>query len=907
MATNNKRKTTSSSSRGRKKPAKKQAAPIRREVGACVCLVLALLTVLCCFRIDAAILNLLGSVFRGLIGAGFYILPFSFVMSFLILILHDGRPVALRVTCTFLTAALVGSLVQLVGGSFDAPEGWEVVTALWDGGISGTAGGVLSGGLASLLAALISRIGAVIVVIVGMLLSLITSLNMTVASIVTAIKNRPRAEYAEPQREHKDTAQAIVDTVATHHIEHVQRAEQRRASRMSEFDLPVDDPPLPEETPKKSAKRSAPMRPDVFVENSRRQAKPSAAPAQESEAAEAPAAAQTEPEVHTDYKSQFDALIADQPEPPAKMSEPEPEEEPAPIPNVIPMTQPRQMPPLIIDHFDAPKPEPQPAPAPEEPLPPLQTPEQPEKLKKADVQLEAAQIAQQITQQEPAKPEYQFPPVDLLKAGSGQAHDGTEEMRQNAERLSDTLQSFGIEAHIINVTRGPSVTRYELELQRGVKLSKVTNLADDIALALGASGVRIAAIPDKISVVGIEVPNRIVSVVMAREVIDSPEFAKHKSKVSFAVGKDIGGNRIIGDIGKLPHLLIAGTTGSGKSVCMNSLIISLLYKAKPEEVKLIMIDPKMVELGIYNGIPHLLIPVVTDPKKAAGSLQWAVTEMMRRYRMMADAGVRDLESYNKQARMSADDEFEPMPQIVVVIDELADLMLVAAKEVEESICRIAQMGRASGIHLVIATQRPSADVITGLMKANIPSRIAFAVASAMESRIILDTAGAEKLVGKGDMLYAPLGQGKPKRVQGCFITDNEVQDVVTFIKDSSEAEYSDSVMAEIDKKAAESGKSGSGSSGSTAAETESSDGDEMLPAAVDVILETGQASVSMLQRRLKLGYARAARIMDEMEERGLVGPFEGSKPRQLLITREQWQAIKDGAPISSEPVEEEIP
>ena len=560
------------------------------------------------------------------------------------------------------------------------------------------------------------------------------------------------------------------------------------------------------------------------------------------------------------------------------------------------------MPPLVIDHFDAPKP----APA-AQPLPPVEIPEQPEKLKKADVQLEAAQIAQEIGQQEPQKPEYEFPPVSLLKAGSGQSHDGTEEMRQNAERLSDTLQSFGIEAHIINVTRGPSVTRYELELQRGVKLSKVTNLADDIALALGASGVRIAAIPDKISVVGIEVPNRIVSVVMAREVIDSPEFEKCKSRVSFAVGKDIGGNRIIGDIGKLPHLLIAGTTGSGKSVCMNSLIISLLYKAKPEEVKLIMIDPKMVELGIYNGIPHLLIPVVTDPKKAAGSLQWAVTEMMRRYRMMADAGVRDLESYNKQARASADDELEPMPQIVVVIDELADLMLVAAKEVEESICRIAQMGRASGIHLVIATQRPSADVITGLMKANIPSRIAFAVASAMESRIILDTAGAEKLVGKGDMLYAPLGQGKPKRVQGCFITDDEVQEVVSFVKASSEAEYSDSVMAEIDKKAAESGKTGSGSSGSTAAETDGSDGDEMLPAAVDVILETGQASVSMLQRRLKLGYARAARIMDEMEERGIVGPFEGSKPRQLLITREQWQAIKDGAPISSEPVEEEIP
>ncbi len=900
MASANKRKSTAS--RGRKKTAKKQAAPIRREIGAGVCAVLALLTILCCFRMNAAFLNLLTSLFRGLIGAGFYILPFSFIMSFLILILHDGRPVALRVTCTFLTAALIGSLVQLVGGKFAAEWDWSVISALWDGGIDGTAGGVLAGGLASLLEALISRVGAVAVVIIGMLLSLITSLNMTVSSIVTAIKNRPRAEYAEPQREHKDPAQVLVDTVANKHIEHMQRTEQRRTSRMSEFDLPVDDPPLPERSGKKdTGKKSAPMRPDVFVENSRRQAKAAdaapAEPPQEEQQAPSPAAPE-EQAVHTDYKSQFDALIAEQPEPP--------QEEQPPVSNVIPITLPHQMPPLVIDHFDAPKQEPKPAPA-AQPLPPVELPEQPEKLKKADVQLEAAQIAQEIGQQEPQKPEYEFPPVSLLKAGSGQSHDGTEEMRQNAERLSDTLQSFGIEAHIINVTRGPSVTRYELELQRGVKLSKVTNLADDIALALGASGVRIAAIPDKISVVGIEVPNRIVSVVMAREVIDSPEFEKCKSRVSFAVGKDIGGNRIIGDIGKLPHLLIAGTTGSGKSVCMNSLIISLLYKAKPEEVKLIMIDPKMVELGIYNGIPHLLIPVVTDPKKAAGSLQWAVTEMMRRYRMMADAGVRDLESYNKQARASADDELEPMPQIVVVIDELADLMLVAAKEVEESICRIAQMGRASGIHLVIATQRPSADVITGLMKANIPSRIAFAVASAMESRIILDTAGAEKLVGKGDMLYAPLGQGKPKRVQGCFITDDEVQEVVSFVKASSEAEYSDSVMAEIDKKAAESGKSGSGSSGSTAAETDSSDGDEMLPAAVDIILETGQASVSMLQRRLKLGYARAARIMDEMEERGIVGPFEGSKPRQLLITREQWQAIKDGAPISSEPVEEEIP
>ena len=904
MATNKKKKPAAGS-RSRGKSAQKHARPIRREVGACVCLVLALLTILCCFHVNAAILNLLASLFQGLLGAGFYILPFSFIMSFLILILHDGRPVALRVTCTFLTAALIGSLVQLVSSGFSPAWSWSMITDAWDSGIAGAAGGVISGGFAGILALLISRVGAVIVVIAGLLLCILTSLNMTVASIITAIKNRPRMEYDEPQREHKDTAQVLVDTVATRHIEHVQRAEQRRASRVSEFDLPVDDPPLPEPQEKKaSAKRTAPMRPDVYLENARRQAqiRPAAQPEPEPSIQPEPASVPEEPILHTDYQPQLDALVSQQTHDAAEAEEPAaPEPDMPPLANVIQMPVNRQMPPLVIEQYDAPEPS-APAAVPGDALP-----EQPEKIRKQDVQLEAAQIAQEITQQ-PEKPDYQFPPVDLLKAGSGAAHDGTEEMRQNAERLSDTLQSFGIEAHIINVTRGPSVTRYELELQRGVKLSKVTNLADDIALALGASGVRIAAIPDKISVVGIEVPNRIVSVVMAREVIDSPEFEACKSRVSFAVGKDIGGNRIIGDIGKLPHLLIAGTTGSGKSVCMNSLIISLLYKAKPDEVKLIMIDPKMVELGIYNGIPHLLIPVVTDPKKAAGSLQWAVTEMMRRYRMMADAGVRDLESYNKQARMSADEDLEPMPQIVVVIDELADLMLVAAKEVEESICRIAQMGRASGIHLVIATQRPSADVITGLMKANIPSRIAFAVASAMESRIILDTAGAEKLVGKGDMLYAPLGQGKPKRVQGCFITDGEVQDVVTFIKSSSEADYSDSVMAEIDKKAAESGKSGSGSSGSSvAAETDSSDGDEMLPAAVDVIMETGQASVSMLQRRLKLGYARAARIMDEMEERGIVGPFEGSKPRQLLITREQWQAIKDGTAEPNPPVEEEIP
>ena len=522
----------------------------------------------------------------------------------------------------------------------------------------------------------------------------------------------------------------------------------------------------------------------------------------------------------------------------------------------------------------------------------------PEKVTAKEAQDSALQVAREIEEAAAVqKPAYCFPPIGLLKLPGGNTADGTSEMRENSRRLNETLASFKIEAHIINVTRGPSVTRYEVELEKGVRLNKLTTAADDIALSLGATGVRIAAVPGKISVVGIEVPNKAVTTVSLREVIDSQEFNKAKSKSSFAVGKDIGGNCIVGNIARLPHMLIAGTTGSGKSVCMNSIIISLLYKASPDDVKLIMVDPKMVELGIYNGIPHLLIPVVTDPKKAAGSLQWAVSEMMRRYKAMSDAGVRDLESYNSIME-SQEEAGSKLPQVVVIIDELADLMLVAAKEVEESICRIAQMGRAAGIHLIIATQRPSADVITGLMKANIPSRIAFAVASAMESRIILDTQGAEKLVGKGDMLYAPIGNGKPKRVQGCFVSDPEVEAVASYVKSNFVTNYDQQVMEEIERKAAQTGNK------TTASDPEPNceelEGDEMLPAAVDVILETGQASVSMLQRRLKLGYARAARIVDDMEEKGIVGPFQGSKPRAILITKEQWNTMRTGQNVQME-------
>ena len=487
---------------------------------------------------------------------------------------------------------------------------------------------------------------------------------------------------------------------------------------------------------------------------------------------------------------------------------------------------------------------------------------------------------------------YQYPPVTILQPGTRSKADASEEVSFNRDRLETALQSLGVYASIRDITRGPTVTRYDLELEAGVKLNKITNLSGDLALALGVENVRIAPVPDKISTVGIEVPNKVISMVRLRDIIDTDTFRNAKSKVSFAVGKDIAGNNIVGNISKLPHMLIAGTTGSGKSVFMNSLILSLLYKATPEEVRLIMIDPKMVEFGVYNGIPHLYIPVVTDPKKAAGALQWAVVEMLKRYRLFSEVQVRDITSYNELQRATADGE--TLPNVVVVIDELADLMLCAAKEVEESICRVAQMGRAAGMHLIIATQRPSSDVITGLMKANIPSRVALSVSSALDSRIILDTMGAEKLIGNGDMLYAPITLGKPLRVQGAFVSDEERDEVIQFIKQNSDAQYSDDIIAQIEQAAIkEDSKSGSSSgSDSSASGGKDNDYDELLPQAVDVILETNQASVSLLQRRLKLGYSRAARLVDQMEEIGVVGPFQGSKPRDILITKQQWQEMQ---------------
>ena len=481
---------------------------------------------------------------------------------------------------------------------------------------------------------------------------------------------------------------------------------------------------------------------------------------------------------------------------------------------------------------------------------------------------------------------YEFPPIQLLSEPDKKPNKASKKaVADTATRLQKTLYSFGVSAKVENVSVGPAITRYELRPAEGVRVSKIANLADDIALSLAAETIRIEApIPGK-QAVGIEVPNTENEVVHFREIVDTDSFRNHKSKLAFAVGKDVGGQEVVADISKMPHVMIAGATGSGKSVCINTLIASIIYKAKPSEVKLVMIDPKVVELSVYNGIPHLLIPVVTDPKKAAGALAWAVQEMENRYAMFASKGVRDLKGYNES--IENEGGVGKLPHIVIIIDELADLMMVAKNDVEDAICRLAQKARAAGMHLVIATQRPSVDVITGLIKANIPSRIAFAVSSQVDSRTILDMAGAEKLLGKGDMLFYPAGAPKPTRIQGAFISDKEVEKIVDFIKDNSSATYNDDIIKQIEN---------AGSTDKELAQQQDDDDntDPFLMDAIDVVVETGQASTSFIQRRFKVGYARAGRIIDQMEERGIISGYQGSKPREVLMSKEHWEELKMG-------------
>ena len=803
----------------------------------------------------------------GLLGYGYWLFGPALVLAGCILLFHHGRPVTLRVTSALLLPVLLGTLCHMLLVKEAYASSIGIIPAMWKDGVALKCGGVISGALGQGSVAVFSKIASIIIFTVLFVVLLMVALRLTVGALIEKHRERPKyEEEPEPEKPVRE-AKRPQETVAAIPAE----------SARSRIDIPVDDPVnAPAPKPEKTGFTS------FFRHKSDKQKTPAQVVAQ-SGTAEPVVSVMEEGDPFANarvHPSPAPAPVPIGQQPPAKAI---PTMEPVVV--STPAEQPENAPVPAAVNTPAQGTAPAAAPAVQEPL-----------TKKAAAQAVAAETAAVTAEiaenMAGSEAEYRYPPVSLLHENGGENHMAAgAELRNNSRRLAETLASFGVDAKAGDVIHGPSVTRYEFTLDQGVKLSKITNLQDDIALALGASGVRIAAVPNKISVVGIEVPNKTVTPVLIRDVIESRDFMEHPSKTAFALGRDIGGRNIIGNIEKLPHVLIAGTTGSGKSVCTNSLIISLLYKSTPDEVRFIMVDPKMVELAPYNGIPHLLIPVVTDPKKAAGALQWAVFEMMKRYKTFSENGVKKLEEYNKLAAVRED--LEKLPSVVVVIDELADLMLVAAKEVEESICRVAQMGRAAGVHLVIATQRPSADVITGLMKANIPSRIAFAVASSLESRIILDTTGAEKLVGKGDMLYAPLGEGKPTRVQGCFISPEEIEDVVSYVKETGEANYSQEVIAQIEQSVQE--KENKGSKGaSAAADTESSGEDELLPAAVDVVLETGQASVSMLQRRLKLGYSRAARLVDQMEERGIVGPFEGSKPRQLLITRAQWDEMQMG-------------
>lgn len=859
-------KSSSSSRKSSKQaatqPPQEPVVPIRREAGAVVFLFLAVFVSISYFKPEGAFILFFANLIKGLVGWGYYLTAAVFLLTAVILGFHRGRPVALRSFCALLLPVLMAAILSLIiyEPPFQADFDLKATAGqLFESGQYLESAGALGGLLAIGLEMAFSIYGALPVLVVFFIACAICAFSSSFKKVAQQVKIRATAPYDPSLYE---DALAPVGSV-TGKVPAAEAKKIERIARSSVMDIPLKDEDEEEFLFRESSPAVNPYAGETKPQRRAEKVKPEKKPQ------EKPA-----PGAKTDKKKDSGKKIPVVREPgygPTEDVMPLTPEEAASIAGVVLAVQQEER-----EHLN-----------PVSMSGEISDPPKGKKAIKAQVEAEAQAVAQAISSAAESS-DYEFPPISLLRSGGAAAIDARDEIAVNRSRLEGAIRSFGINASIVGVTRGPTVTRYDIELEQGVKLARVTNLAGDLALALGVINVRIAPIPEKISTVGIEVPNKIVSTVYLRDIIESPQFVTAKSKLSFALGKDIGGECVVGNIAKLPHMLIAGTTGSGKSVCMNSLILSLLYKARPDEVRLIMIDPKMVELGIYNGIPHLYVPVVTDPKKAAGALQWSVVEMLKRYRLFSELGVRDLANYNKHCLETGE---QTLPQVVIVIDELADLMLVASKEVEESICRVAQMGRAAGMHLIIATQRPSADVITGLMKANIPSRIAFAVSSAMESRIILDQAGAEKLVGMGDMLFSPVGCGKPTRIQGAFVSDEEREDVIQFIKEGAGVTNQNSEIEEFMNKAAEDKSS---RDGNRDAHDEGNSGsfDEMLPQAVEVVLETKSCSVSMLQRRVKLGYSRAARIVDQMEELGIVGPYEGAKPRQVVIDRDGWMEIQ---------------
>ena len=802
-------------------------------LGGVIFLVLAICSVISYFNTEGSFVAFFSEWVRGLLGWGFYLAAPAFAICAFLLFTCGGKPVGTRVFATVMLPVLFAALSELLldTGIRPGTNIWEAINDLYDLGKVMKSGGVIGGLIAYGLNRALSIYGALPVLCLSFIYCFIVCFWGSLHGLIAKI-TQPRSTYVNDQQAELPVGRPVTANAPA--------PEEKKPVKIVRQKPDLIDIPLGDEEEKLPIKKR--VEEATYTKGTRpviRKPPKIIKGFDEEESMEPPFAGSRQGGKTT---------APAKPEAPVQPVSPRP-----------PKTAPK--------------------------------PAKPSPSDKTDIKLESEKIEKEIARNRGSGDDYQFPPLSLLRASTSGPADATDEIALNRTRLEEAIQSFGISASVVGVIRGPTVTRYDIELDRGVKVSRITNLSGDLALSLGVVNVRIAPIPDRISTVGIEVPNKTVSTVFLRDILESNNFYGAKSRLSFALGKDIGGNCIVGNISKLPHLLIAGTTGSGKSVCMNSLILSLLYKARPDEVKLIMIDPKMVELGIYNGIPHLYVPVVTDPKKAAGALQWSVVEMLKRYRAFSEVGVRDLDAFNTIQKKQ---KLETLPRVVIVIDELADLMLVASKDVEESICRVAQMGRAAGMHLVIATQRPSADVITGLMKANIPSRIAFAVSSALESRIILDQGGAEKLIGFGDMLYAPLGAGKPTRIQGSYVSDEEREDVINFIKENNK--FENEINKEIEEAmndAATKKDKGSGSdSRDSASEGPGGDYDEMLPQAVEVVLEMGSCSVSMLQRRIKLGYSRAARIVDQMEELGVVGPYEGAKPRSVAIDRSGWLELQ---------------
>lgn len=829
--------------------------------GGVLCLVLAICSVISYFNTEGSFVNFFSTWLRGLLGWGFYLAAPAFAVSAVLLFTCGDRPIGARVFATVMLPVLFAALSDLMLNTAirEGSSIYEAVNELFDLGTLMKSGGVIGGLIANGMNRALSMYGTLPLLVLAFLYCFVVCCWGSLRGLIARI-TRSHNAYVKYELEHqkieKKAAAAGISNLRTAPSKQPTKIVQGERRALFDVDIPLgeDETVLgvnAAEGRVKQVKTARPARKTVKTEIIRD------LPLADDDLIPPLAEAGTQP-----------SPISQTPQSPSPTAKPAASSEAAaagaealPAAEPVKTVKPRQT--------------------------KSKTPKAAETVSREEVAEERRKMEQAVAEST-VPDDYVFPPLSLLRASSGVTADATDEIALNRVRLEEAIRSFGISAAVVGVIRGPTVTRYDLELDRGVKLARITNLAGDLALSLGVVNVRIAPIPDKISTVGIEVPNKTVSTVFLRDILDSSNFSSAKSRLSFALGKDIGGNCIVGNISKLPHLLIAGTTGSGKSVCMNSLILSLLYKARPDEVKLIMIDPKMVELGIYNGIPHLYVPVVTDPKKAAGALQWSVVEMLKRYRAFSESGVRDLDTYNKLRR---EQQEEPLPRVVIVIDELADLMLVASKDVEESICRVAQMGRAAGMHLVIATQRPSADVITGLMKANIPSRIAFAVSSALESRIILDQGGAEKLIGFGDMLYSPIGSGKPTRIQGSFVSDEEREEVINFIKEHNNLEMQKN--SEIEKYMDSATKEKSAAEDKDASsEGPGGDYDEMLPQAAEVVIEMGSCSVSMLQRRLKLGYARAARIVDQLEELSIVGPYEGAKPRSVTIDRAGWHDLQ---------------